>query len=317
MIEEPGFPPENPKLAILLKIASVTAFVIMASLIKATGAGVPPGEIVFFRSFFAIFPIFVYLVYRRQLATAFRTDNVKGHLSRGIVGVSAMGLSFYGLTQLPLPEAIALGYALPLLIVVFSALILHETVRLYRWAAVLVGLVGVMIISWPRLTLVTQPGALSNGETSGAIAVLLAAVLAALAGVIVRKLVQSERAPTIVLYFSLTATGVSLFTIPLGWVVPSPVQWAYLIGSGIFGGIGQIMVTQCYRYADTSTLAPFEYTSILLGTAIGYFVFADIPTTQTLVGSSVVIAAGVFIIFREHRLGIERRRSRRVLTPQG
>lgn len=317
LVEQTGFPPQNPGRAILLKVCAVTSFVLMATLIKATGKGVPAGEIVFFRSLFAIFPILIYLAFRGQLKTALRTSNIMGHLGRGLVGVIAMGLGFYGLTQLPLPEVIALGYALPLMVVVFSALILKEDVRLYRWGAVIVGLIGVLIISWPRLTLVAGEAGLSDGQTAGVIAVLLSAVVAAMAAIIVRSLVEHEAAPTIVLYFSLTATGASLLTIPFGWATPSTTQTGLLIGSGIFGGIGQILVTQSYRYADTSTVAPFEYVSILLGIGIGYFVFSDIPSSQTLAGSAVVIAAGVFIIYREHRLGLERRRSRRVLTPQG
>ena len=85
----------------------------------------------------------------------------------------------------------------------------------------------------------------------------------------------------------------------------------------VFAGIGQILLTQSYRYADTSTIAPFEYTSLLLSLAIGYVVFGDMPTFTMLIGATIVIAAGIFIIYREHRLGLERARARKVFTPQG
>ena len=113
----------------------------------------PAGQIVFFRSFFAIFPIVVFLALARELRTAFHTTRPFSHIARGIVGVASMGLGFFALTRLPLPEAITLNYAQPLLVVVFSAIFLGEIVRVYRWSAVAIGLIGVVIVSWPKLTL--------------------------------------------------------------------------------------------------------------------------------------------------------------------
>jgi drug/metabolite transporter (DMT)-like permease len=105
-----------------------------------------------------------------------------------------------------------------------------------------------------------------------------------------------------VIYFSLTSTVIALFTMPFGWVVPQMWQLGLLIGAGFAGGIAQIFLTECYRHAEMSTIAPFEYTSMLLGLGIGYVVFGDVPTAQMLIGSSIVIGAGIFIIFREHKL---------------
>lgn len=288
----------------------------MASLIKAT-KDIPVGEIVFFRSFFALFPIAAYLAARKQLDTAFRTDNIVGHGVRGLVGVTAMALNFYGLTHLPLPEAISIGYAMPLLAVVFGALILHETVRLYRWSAVLIGMAGVLTITIPQLTVFSGNDIAYPDASSGALAVLASACFAALAVIQVRRLISTERTPTIVIYFSTTASLLALATLPFGWVVPDFGQATLLVLAGFAGGIGQILLTQSYRHADTSTIAPFEYTSLLLSLVIGYFIFGDVPTAPTLIGASIVIAAGIFIIYREHKLGIERARTKKVLTPQG
>ncbi|RUV77754.1 EamA/RhaT family transporter, partial [Mesorhizobium sp. M1A.F.Ca.IN.020.32.1.1] len=123
---------------------------------------------------------------------------------------------FYGLLHLPLPEAIAIGYAMPLLAVIFAAIFLRETVRLYRWSAVIIGLTGVLIITWPRLTLFHN-GDFGSSEALGAAAVLASAALGAMAMVLVRKLVKVERTHTIVLYFSLSASVFSLATLPFGW----------------------------------------------------------------------------------------------------
>ncbi|MDF1607253.1 DMT family transporter [Hoeflea sp. YIM 152468] len=302
-------------IGILLKVTSVAVFVTMSTLIKASGDGIPAGQIVFFRSAFAIVPILVYLLLRGQLDTAWRTPSPLSHVRRGLVGVMAMGLGFYGIMRLPLPDAIAIGYAMPLLTVVFAALFLGETVRIFRWSAVAVGLGGVLIITWPRLSLFSD--GFGSGEALGALAVLASAAFGATAMILVRKLVLTEKTPTIVLYFSLTATLLSLASLPFGWVVPDWKTLGLMALAGFCGGLGQILLTQSYRHADVSTIAPFEYTSIVLGIVFGYFVFGDVPTSSMLAGTAIVVGAGVFVILREHALGLERRAQRRLVTPQG
>jgi S-adenosylmethionine uptake transporter len=306
----------QPMKGISLKVFSVVIFVCMATLIKAAGTGIATGQITFYRSAFAMVPILGYLAFKGHLRTAFYTTDFFGHLARGFIGILAMSFGFYGLVHLPLPEAIAIGYAMPLLAVVFAAVFLKETVRIYRWSAVLVGLVGVMIITWPRLTLM-RDGGFGSQEALGALAVLLSAALGAVAMVLVRKLVAKERTHTIVLYFSLSASCFSLLTLPFGW---EPLPWnafLLLMAAGFCGGVAQILLTQSYRYADMSTIAPFEYTSILLGLLIGYFLFDEVPTGVMLIGTAIVVGAGIFIIFREHQLGLERRGARKHVTPQG
>lgn len=304
----------QPLVGIALKILSVAIFVIMSSLIKSAGT-VPAGQIVFFRSFFAIFPILAMLAWRRELAIAFRTERPLGHVMRGLVGVAAMGLGFFGLTRLPLPDAITLNYAQPLLVVVFSALFMGEVVRIYRWSAVIVGFAGVVIIAWPKLTLLTGGAGLEAGQAVGVIAVLCSAAGSAIAMLLVRRLVRTERTATIVLWFSVTATVAALCTLPFGWSALTREQYLALIGAGICGGTAQILMTECYRHAELSTIAPFEYTSMILAIVIGYFAFGDIPTLYTLVGGIVVIGAGLFIIWRERQLGLKRPAARRFVPP--
>lgn len=304
----------RPLRAILLKIASVLVFIVMAGLIKATSARIPPGEAVFFRSFFALPVIVIWLAWRHELAHGFRAIDPLGHLWRGVMGTLAMGLGFAGLAFLPLPEVTAIGYAAPLLTVVFAAMFLGEQVRLFRISAVVVGMVGVLIVLSPRLTV--GPG-LSQAQTLGAVLVLGGAVFAALAQVFVRKLVQTEQTSAIVFWFSLTASALALVTLPFGWVLPGPGDAALLILAGLLGGVGQVLLTSSYRHADASLVAPFEYVSILFALGIGYWAFGEVPTLPMLGGAALVIAAGVMIIWREHQLGIERARQRKAMTPQG
>ncbi|MGF0536731.1 DMT family transporter [Agrobacterium sp. ES01] len=306
----------DPLRGILLKLSSITVFLAMQSCIKLAGAGIPPGQIAFYRSAFAIVPIVIYLGMRGNLRSAFHTDNPLGHLRRGLLGICAMGCGFYGLVLLPLPDAIAIGYAMPLIAVVFAAVFLRETVRLYRWTAVAIGMVGVTIISYPKLTLFSQEG-FGSTAAIGAMAVLLSAVLGAGAMMQVRQLVREEKTATIVLYFSLVASLLSALSWFFGWAQLSVEALGLLALAGFFGGFGQILLTESYRFADVSTIAPFEYSSILLGSLIAYVLFDEIPTITTLAGAAIVVGAGLYIIYREHQLGLERRAARRASTPQG
>jgi drug/metabolite transporter (DMT)-like permease len=217
--------------------------------------------------------------------------------------------------RLPLPEAVTLNYAMPLVIVVFSALFLNETIRLYRWSAVLVGMVGVLIISWPSLTLFST--GVSSAAAIGVAAALAAACVGAVAQLLVRSLVATERSATIVLYFLGSSSLVALVSIPFGWVMPTPLQALLLVGAGICGGTAQILLTESYRHADMSVIAPFEYTSLVFSVIIGFVAFGDMPTWQMLVGGAIVVGSGLFIIYRERQLGLERKKVAEVTTPQG
>ena len=306
----------SPAAAILMKLASVVVFVTMQAIIKATSDHIPPGEAVFFRSAFACPVIVVWLAVRGELGTGFRTNDPLGHFWRGLVGVGSMGLGFAGLGLLPLFEVQAIGYAAPLLVVIFAAMFLGEQVRAFRLGTVALGLMGVLVILSPRLTAFGD-GDLNPAETLGAVVVLMSAVCAALAQVFVRRLVQTETTSSIVFWFSVTAACLSLLTIPFGWAMPTPAEAVLLVLAGILGGIGQILLTSAYRGADASVVAPFDYASILMALAIGYFVFAEVPTGRMLIGAAIVVLAGVLVIWRERRLGIDRGKARKTMTPQG
>lgn len=305
----------RPLRGISLKLASVLVFIVMASLIKSTSQHVPAGQAVFFRSLFAIPVIMVWLALRRELRTGLLTAQPMGHVWRGVVGTMAMGLGFAGLGYLPLPEVTAIGYAAPLLTVVFAAMFLGEQVRAFRISAVILGMVGVLIVLAPRLSI--DPETASIAEALGAMLVLGGAVFAALAQVFVRKLVMTEQTSAIVFWFSVTSTGLSLVTLPFGWVWPTAGETAILVLAGLLGGLGQILLTSSYREADASLVAPFDYASMIFALGIGYFVFAEVPTLPMLGGAALIVTAGILIIWRERKLGLERARQRKAMTPQG
>lgn len=304
----------NPLRGIFLKIASVVVFTAMATAIKTVASDVPPGQTVFFRSLFAMPVILVWLAYSGHLRDGLVTKNPMGHVWRGLVGTIAMGCGFTALGLLPLPEVTAIGYASPLLVVVFAAMFLGEQVRVFRISAVVLGMIGVLIIVGPRLSVIGTDQ-LDALQTLGVVITLAGATFAALAQIFVRKLITKESTPAIVFYFSLTATVLSLVTLPFGWVMPNGGQAMLLVLAGLAGGVGQILLTNSYRHADASVIAPFEYSSMLLAIVIGMFLFDEVPTPTVLAGASIVVLAGLLIIWRERQLGLARSKARQSMTP--
>jgi len=298
----------QPLRGILLMILAVSLFTAMSAMIKAA-PDVPAGQAMFFRSVIAMPVVMGWLGLQGRLAGGLNTRNPWGHVWRGVAGSLAMGLGFAGLHLLPLPEVTAIRFATPLMIVVFAAIFLGERLRLIRLSAVLVGLVGVIIILWPRLSL--SGGA---GEAMGALMVLGSAGLAAVAQIFVKSMSGTERTAAIVFYFSLTASVLSLLTLPFGWVVPDATQLALLLGAGVIGGLGQIFLTSSYRFADASVLAPFTYVSMLWALLIGFVIFDEVASLAMLSGAGLIIAAGVAIVLRERQLGLRRTAERKMMA---
>jgi len=280
----------------------------MSVCVKLVADRIPPGEIVFARSSFALIPVVAMLLWQGQLLVSLKTRHPWRHATRGAVGISSMAFGFSALGFLPLPEAMMIGYAAPLMVVALSAIILGEIVRVYRWTATAIGFVGVIIILWPRLTFFEGAG-LESAALIGSILALIGALSSAFAAILIRSMTQSESTGSIVLYFAISGTLFSLLSLPFGWVVPDPGDALLLVAVGLLGGTGQILMTTAYRHAGAATIASFEYVSMIWGLTFGYLVFSEVPTTAVIVGGAIVIAAGIFIIFRERRLGLARPRS--------
>ncbi|QQA42916.1 DMT family transporter [Pelagovum pacificum] len=296
---------QRPMLGAVLMSLAVTAFTVMSAFVKAADT-IPAGEIMFFRSFLALPVVIAWLAMTGGLQGGIKTKNYKGHALRGIVGSMAMGIGFASLHYLPLPEVTAIRFATPVVMVVLAALMLGERLRAIRITAVLTGLAGVLIITMPRLSAGT-----GTSEAVGAALALSSACLAALAQIFVKSMSGKETTAAIVFYFSLTASLMALLTIPFGWVMPQGTDWIWLVGAGLIGGVGQILLTSAYRFADAGVVAPFNYVSMLWAIIIGYVWFAEIPTVAMLVGSALIIFAGVVIVYRERQLGLARTVERR------
>ncbi len=298
--------PTNAVKAILLKVVAALIFAIMAVLVRYLGQAYPVGQVVFFRSAFAILPVVVIYAWRGELEAAIRMGRPFGHAGRGLTAVGAMFCNFSALARLPIVDATAISFAAPFITVAMSALVLKERVRAYRWSAVIVGFAGVLVMLAPHLDLAGSAGASASGAI-GAIYGLAGAFFNAGSTVQTRHLTRSETTSSIVFYFSLICALAGLCTLPLGWTMPSHFELAALIGIGICGGLAHIVLTESYRWAPVSLVAPFDYTSMLWVLVLGYLVFGELPSALVFLGAAIIVGAGLFVLWRERGLGLRRK----------
>lgn len=291
---------------ILLKLVSALMFAVMQALVRSLGDGVPLGEVVFFRSFLAVVPVVVIFALRGELRSAIRIGRPLGHVGRGLVGLGGMFFNFASLVRLGLAEATAISFAAPLVTVALAAVLLKERVRFYRWSAVGVGFLGVLVMLAPYAKL-AAPG---DGAVQGMGALFALAGACCNAGAVIqtRRLTDTETSSSIVLYFSLVCAAGGLATLPLGWIWPEPWQLTALVAIGLLGGTAHLVLTESYRHAPASVIAPFDYSTIVFAFLLGYVMFGEVPTGIVVVGAAIVIAAGLFVLWRERRLGLERLR---------
>ena len=293
--------------AILLKVGSAFLFAVMVVLVRYLGDRYPVGQVVFFRSAFAILPVVVIYAWRGELAAAIRIARPIGHIGRGLTAVGGMFCNFSALARLPVVDATAISFVSPLFTVALSALVLKERVRIYRWSAVIVGFSGVLVMLAPYLGV--GHSAASGEGAIGAMFGIFGALFAAASVIQTRALTKSESTSSIVLYFSLICTLAGLATWPLGWIRPNWLELTALIVIGICGGLAHLLLTESYRLAPASLIAPFDYTSMLWALVLGFFVFGEIPSGYVFAGAGIITAAGLLVIWRERQLGLKRVRA--------
>jgi len=294
---------------IVLKLISAVLFAVMSALIRHLGARYPIGEVVFYRSAFAVLPVVLVYAWRGELAAVVRTERPFGQAGRGILSIVGMFCNFGSLARLPLVESNAISFTSPLFCVAFAALLLKERVRIYRWSAVVIGFVGVLVVLAPHLSGDELTVAMASATSLAGVVYGMAGSLANAGTVIqTRRLTQSESTSSIVFYFSLSCALAGLVTWPFGWLTPTTGEFAALASIGLLGGTAHIFLTESYRYASASVVAPFDYTSMIWALVLGYAVFGETPTPMIVLGSAIIAAAGLFVIWREHQLASARRR---------
>jgi drug/metabolite transporter (DMT)-like permease len=293
--------------AISLKVMSALLFAVMSALVRFLGEKYPVGQIVFFRSIFAILPVLVIYAWRNELAAAVRTVRPLGQLGRGLISICGMFCNFAALARLPIVDATAISFVSPLITVALSAIVLKERVRIYRWSAVIVGFIGILVMLGPHFDFSSHAGA--AGTTLGLVFALGGAFCNSGSMIQTRRLTQTETTSSIVFYFSLICALAGLATWPFGWIVPNWPEVVALVTVGLCGGVAHILLTESYRLAPASLVAPFDYTSMLWAFLLGYFFFNELPTVFVFAGAAIIAAAGLFVIWRESQLGLQRARA--------
>jgi drug/metabolite transporter (DMT)-like permease len=293
----------NPTKGITFKLISAFLFAVMSALVRYLGARFPIGQVVFYRSLFALVPLFLVYAWRGELAAVVRTERPLGQAGRAVLSIAGMFFNFGAVARLPLVESNAIGFSSPLFCVALAALILKERVRVYRWSAVIIGFAGVLVVLSPHLSVVEMSATMAGATSLVGVMYAIGGSLTNAGTVIqTRRLAQSESTSSIVFYFSLSCALAGLATWPFGWVTPTPTEIAALISVGVLGGTGHIFLTESYRYAAASVVAPFDYTSMIWALLLGYAMFGEAPTSAIVFGSAIIAAAGLFVIWRERQL---------------
>ena len=266
---------------------SVCAFSLMDLVVKWSD-GYPLGQVLFFRGFVGAL-IYFLIIPRERIKNFYYTKRAGLHFLRCFFGLIALLSIFTALRNLPLATVVSISFAAPIFTTIFSIFFLSEKVGVYRWLAVFIGFVGIIIIAEPGLTELNiyyiYPVIFCLGMAYVAISI--------------RQLSRTEPVWLISLYFSISITIVSLTTIPSGWIVPSLSDFIILTFLGIFGGVANLWLSQSYKYSEVSLVTPLKYLGLVFAIIFGYFIWEETPTLKTLGGSILVILSSVIIFRRE------------------
>jgi len=275
------------QLGFLYMFLSVCTFSIMDLLVKWS-SDYPTGEVLFFRGFFGLLPTY-FLIPKNKLRTFYTTKRSKEHLFRCLMGLMALIAIVVALRELPLAVVVSLSYAAPLFITVLSIFLLSEKVGIFRWLAVLIGFIGVIIIAEPGF----------KGMNYLYFLPLIFCIGMALVTIAIRKLSTTEPIWLISIFFTITISIAGLATIPMGWKMPNFQDFILLALIGVTGGSANLFLTQSYKLSEVSLVAPLKYLALVFAIFFGYFIWNEIPTIKTLIGASLVVFSSLIIFRRE------------------
>ena len=264
---------------------SVCAFSLMDVIVKWSDE-YPVGQVLFFRGFCGIIPI-LFLIPRERYLDFYKTERVFLHIKRCLAGLIALLSIFIALRNLPLATVVSISFAAPIFTTIFSIFLLNEKVGLYRWLAVLVGFIGIIVIAEPGFSSVNfyyvYPIIFCLGLSYVAIAI--------------RKLSSTEPVWLISFFFSFSIMLLSFFSLYQKWIMPNIIDLFLLSMIGILGGLANLWLSQSYKYSEVSLVTPLKYLALVFAIIFGYFIWEEVPTLKTLIGASLVIVSS-FIIFR-------------------
>jgi drug/metabolite transporter (DMT)-like permease len=275
---------------IVSMLAAVAAFAVMDASMKHLVEFYPPVQVSCLRGLASI-PFFLLGV---AIAGSWRDllpVQWSGHLLRGVLAILMLWTFVYAVTELPLGTAYGIFLCAPLLITAMSALVLHEHVGMHRWAAIACGMVGVVVILNP-----------DSGElvTLGGLAALASALCYSVSALMIRKLARTESTLSIGLTFMvMVSIGTGVIAIA-DWRPIGGEHWLPIVIMGSSGAVAQYLIVHAFRCAAPSVIAPFEFTAVLWGIALDWVLWATVPSARMLIGATVVIASGLYVVYREH-----------------
>ena len=266
---------------------AVCAFSVMDLIVKWSH-NYPLGQVIFFRGFFGL--VFYFLIIPRERIKNFYYTKRPGlHFLRCFIGLIALLSIFTALRNLPLATVVSISFAAPIFTTIFSIFLLSEKVGYYRWLAVFVGFVGILVI--------TEPG-LSSLNLYYIFPIIFVLGMSYVA-ITIRQLSSTEPVWLISLNFSAAITLVSIFTIPQGWLIPNIKDLILLSMIGIFGGVANLWLSQSYKFSEVSLVTPLKYLALVFAIIFGYFIWDEIPSSKTLLGAALVIISSLIIFRRE------------------
>ena len=266
---------------------SVCAFSFMDLIVKWS-EDYPLGQVLFFRGFFGVV-IYFFIMPRDRIKNFYYTKRASLHFLRCIFGLIALIAIFIALRNLPLATVVSISFAAPIFTTIFSILLLNEKVGFYRWLAVSIGFIGIIVI--------TEPG-FGDLNIYYIYPIIFCLGLSYVA-IAIRQLSTTEPIWLIALNFSAAITLVSFFTVPFGWVMPDIKDLILLSLIGIFGGVANLWLSQSYKFSEVSLVTPLKYLALVFAIIFGYFIWNEIPSIKTLAGALLVIISSIIIFRRE------------------
>jgi len=294
--------PDRRLLAICCRLLAAVLLTLMFALVKLVDArGVSLIESLFYRQALALPLVLGWLLAGPGLASV-RTARFGAHLWRTAIGLGGMALNFLTFTLLPLAEATVLLFTTPIFATILSALLLGEQVGRHRWAAVLLGFAGVAVV--------VDPGDWAVPPLGVAVGLTAATVVSGVS-ITLRQIGRTESATTTVFWFTALSTGVLALALPLVGRIHDPVTYALLAALGLTGGLAQFALTASLRLAPVSVVMPMDYSNLVWAALLGWLLFATMPSPTLWLGAPLIIASGLWIVWREH----VRRRAATAVVP--
>ncbi len=283
----PALPVATSLRAALLMLGSTLAFGLMAIAIRYATRYVPTQEVAFFRNAFGLLALLPMLI--RPGSAPLRTQQLPRYFLRSAIGLASMLCAFWAIGHLPISQAISLSYSTPLFVTIAAVLWLGETVRLRRWAAVIIGFIGVLII--------VRPG--STSFTPGTLVAVGAAVLSSLVAIQIKQLTRVDSADTVVFYTYVFWVPLSLVPALFVWVWPTGLAWVWLVATGVLGTLGQLLWTRALRLGEVSALTPISFMQLPLVSLLGWLLFNETLDRWTVIGAAIILGANAYIAHRE------------------